>query len=166
MSRKSWTVSIGDWDCRNVKDCHSEKDFGSSRAATAFMFAKANCEVPEKCWIFAGLDGWEWNGEMVGKSIPTSIEKLVAYYIKEENDIENLVKGVELLVEISPTSHGNFLAYCPAMKCELIVKEVSELDALANEYAGLLEAESGAEEGSANVTLKVNYKIKLDEAIK
>lgn len=157
MTRKKWTVYIGDWDCKRCEDCHSEKEFSTSKSCWAFMWAKANCETPEACWVSAGLDGWDSNHHLAGKEFPKDMEKLIKYYIREEDALEAMARGVPLEVSLHPTSNGNFLAYCPKMRCELLIKDVSELDKLCDEYAGLLEAENGGDEGMCNVNLKVSY---------
>lgn len=158
--RKQWTVFIGYWDCQRREDCHSEKSFSTSRDCWAFMWAKANCKVPEKCWVFAGLDGWEFNGILAGKEFPKDMANLIGYYIKEEDDLEALARGVELPVEARKTPRGNVMLYCPAMRYERVVGESElqdDLDSLAEEYAGILEAEWGADEGSVRVTPVVTY---------
>ena len=154
MLRKKWTVYIGDWDCLRREDCHSEKDFDSARSCRAFMWAKANCDVPEKCWVSAGADGLDCNFNLAGKEPPKEIAFLVKFFIAEENALEVIARGIELPVQITMTERGNMLAYCQLMKCELIIKDVSELDGLADEYADLLEADYGKR---PNVTLSITY---------
>jgi hypothetical protein len=158
MTRKTWTVMIGDWDCKRVDDCHSEKAFSSSRHAHAFMWAKAQCRVPERCWLSAGMDGWDTNFPMVGKEIPVDLKRIAEQYIREEDDLQSLAEGVDLIVEVRPAKNApHFIAYCKQMRCEICINDVSELGKLADEYAGILESESGMLEGSLNVNLKVSY---------
>ena len=160
--RKNWTVSIGEWEANNGKpvarcDAHSEKTFDTSKSALVFMWAKANCQVKERCWLFQGLDGWFCNYGLAGKPFPKGMEMMIENCIKEEDMLEKIAAGIELLVEVCPTKGGNFLAYCAAMRTSMVIKDIEQLFPLCDEYGAMVEADYGADEGSCNVMLRVRY---------
>jgi hypothetical protein len=154
MIRKKWTVFIGDMGS-DRNDAHSEVEFTNRTECNVFLWAKANCEYPEACWVWAGMDGWDSNHHLVGKPFPANLADKIQDQINQEDLLDAAVRGIPLAVMVRPTTNGNFSAYCRDMRCELIIKDISELDSLAAEYAGIVEADYGIDK--VNVKLEITY---------
>lgn len=79
--RKTYRVHMG----LDPHAFHSYRDFSGLPDALAYMWAMANVQHPERCWLWQGLDGWLRNSHMTGRPLPLTLKAQIEHFIEEDN---------------------------------------------------------------------------------